>query len=65
MILRIDHIAIAVKDYERAFTFFTRLFGAIPGTYAREAPMQYLWQNLALGDLSRLELVIRNPGVRS
>jgi len=57
MILRIDHIAIAVKDYERAFTFFTRLFGAIPGTYAREAPMQYLWQNLALGDLSRLELL--------
>jgi len=57
MILRIDHIAIAVKDYEKAFTFFTRLFGAIPGTYAREAPMQYLWQNLALGDLSRLELL--------
>lgn len=57
MILRIDHIAIAVKDYEKAFTFFTRLFGAIPGTYASEAPMKYLWQNLAVGDLSRLELL--------
>jgi len=57
MILRIDHVAIAVKDYEKAFKFFTRIFGAIPGTYASEAPMKYLWQNFALGDLSRLELL--------
>ncbi len=57
MILRIDHVAIAVKDYEGAFRFFTRILGALPGTYAKEAPMQYLWQNLALGDLSRLELL--------
>jgi len=57
MILRIDHVAIAVKDYEKAFNFFTRLLGAVPGTYAKEAPMKYLWQNMALGDLSRLEIL--------
>lgn len=57
MILRIDHVAVAVKDYEKAFSFFTGVLGAVPGTYAQEAPMQYLWQNMALGDLSRLEIL--------
>jgi len=57
MILRIDHVAIAVKDYEKAFSFFTKIFGAIPGTYADDPPMKYIWQNMALGDLSRLELL--------
>lgn len=57
MILRIDHIAIAVQDYEKAFAFFTKLFGAIPGTYADDTSMKYLWQNMSLGDLSRLEIL--------
>jgi methylmalonyl-CoA/ethylmalonyl-CoA epimerase len=57
MILRIDHVALAVQDYKKAFDFFTGLFGAIPGTYADDGAMKYLWQNFALGDLSRLELL--------
>lgn len=57
MISRIDHIAIAVKDYDRAFRFFTEIMGAVPGSAANDGAMKYLWQNLSLGDLSRLELL--------
>lgn len=57
MINRIDHIAIAVRDYEKALFFFKDVLGAIPGTSARDDSMKYLWQNLALGDLTRLELL--------
>ncbi len=57
MILRIDHVALAVRDYDKALSFFTKLLGAIPGTYADDGHMKYLWQNMALGDLSRLELL--------
>jgi methylmalonyl-CoA/ethylmalonyl-CoA epimerase len=57
MILRIDHIAIAVRDYDRAITFVRKIFGVIEGTYADVEPMKYFWQNLSIGDLSRLELL--------
>ncbi len=57
MILRIDHIALAVRNYDKAFAFFTTLFGAVPGSYADDSSMKYLWQNMAMGDLSRLELL--------
>ncbi len=57
MIQRIDHIAIAVRDYDRAYRFFTELLGAIPGSSSRDDRMKYIWQNLSLGDLSRLELL--------
>ncbi len=58
MILRVDHIAIAVKDYPRARDFFTRILGAIPGSAADDNhAMMYRWENLGLGDLSRLELL--------
>jgi len=57
MILRIDHVAIAVRDYEKALRFFTDILGAIPGSHADDHGMKYLWQNFALGDLSRLELL--------
>ncbi|MCP4137879.1 MAG: hypothetical protein GY754_43355 [bacterium] len=56
MITRIDHVAIAVRDYEEAFRFFTGIFGAIPGAGA-EGEKKYYWQNLVLGDLSRMELL--------
>lgn len=36
MILRIDHVALAVKDYEKALAFFTKLLGAVPGAYAED-----------------------------
>ena len=57
MISRIDHVALAVQDYDKAFDFFTRVLGAVPGTGSRDDSLQYYWQNLALGDLSRLELL--------
>ena len=57
MISRIDHIAIAVKDYNKAYNFFSTLLGAIPGSHSTDENMKYLWQNLYLGDLSRLELL--------
>ena len=57
MISRIDHIAIAVSDYDRAFRFFSLLLGGVPGTSSTVDGMNYFWQNLYLGDLSRLELL--------
>jgi methylmalonyl-CoA/ethylmalonyl-CoA epimerase len=57
MISRIDHIAIAVKDYDRACQFFSGILGAIPGSSSTDQSMNYLWQNLYLGDKSRLELL--------
>jgi len=57
MIQRIDHIAIAVRDYNKAYRFFSELLGAIPGSSSRDDRMKYVWQNMSLGDLSRLELL--------
>ncbi len=57
MISRIDHVAIAVKDYDKAYRFFSTLLGAVPGSSSSDVSMNYLWQNLYLGDLSRLELL--------
>ena len=57
MISRIDHVALAVKDYDKALRFFLTLFGAIPGAGAPDGGMKYFWQNLAMGDLSRFELL--------
>lgn len=58
MILRIDHIAIAVKDYPKARDFFARILGAVPGSAADDNhSMMYRWENLGMGDLSRLELL--------
>jgi len=57
MIQRIDHVSIAVRDYDKALDFFTRILGAIPGSFARDAHMRYVWRINSLGDLSRLELI--------
>lgn len=57
MILRIDHVAIGVVDYEKAYRFFTEIFGAIPGAYSVDNNMKYRWQTLSMGDLSRFELL--------
>ena len=57
MISRIDHIAIAVRDYPAAKAFFETILGALPGAAARDNHMKYEWENLYLGDLSRLELL--------
>lgn len=57
MISRIDHIALAVKDYKQAYKFFNTVFGAIPGSSSKIDDMKYFWQNMYLGDLTRLELL--------
>ena len=57
MISRIDHIAIAVRDYDQALRFFRDVLGAVPGSCAEVPAQKYFWQNLALGDLTRLELL--------
>jgi methylmalonyl-CoA/ethylmalonyl-CoA epimerase len=57
MILRIDHIAIAVRDYPKARAFFDTLLGTVPGTSATVEPTKYHWQLMSVGDLSRLELL--------
>jgi len=57
MISRVDHVAIAVRDYNRAFGFFADILGAIPGSSGEDPSMNYYWENLYLGDLSRLELL--------
>lgn len=57
MISRVDHIAIAVRDHEKAVRFFRDVLGAIPGAAYEVPRQQFIWQSLLLGDLSRLELV--------
>lgn len=57
MISRIDHISIAVKDYEKALYFFRDILGAISGTSAEDHDRKYRWEIFSFGDLSRLELL--------
>jgi methylmalonyl-CoA/ethylmalonyl-CoA epimerase len=57
MISRVDHMAIAVKNFDAAFRFLTKILGAVPGTSAQDPGMKYYWENFSLGDLSRLELL--------
>lgn len=57
VISRIDHVSIAVRDYEKAFRFFSKLLGAVPGARAEDPSMKYTWQLFSLGDLSRIELM--------
>ena len=57
MISRIDHVSIAVKDYDRAITFFQKLKGVVPGTSGKNDSNHYFWHVLSAGDLSRLELI--------
>jgi methylmalonyl-CoA/ethylmalonyl-CoA epimerase len=59
MISRVDHVSIAVreKDFDRAFSFFADLLGAIPGASGEDPVMKYYWEILSLGDLSRIEII--------
>lgn len=57
MISRIEHISIAVKDYDKAVEFFQNVLGAIPGVGAEDGNLKFYWQIFSLGDLSRLELI--------
>ena len=57
LIARIDHVSIAVRDYEKAEKFFRTILGGLPGAAAEDPVTKYFWQIFSLGDLSRLELV--------
>jgi methylmalonyl-CoA/ethylmalonyl-CoA epimerase len=57
MILRIDHVSVAVREGHRARRFFETLMGAIAGAGAVDAAMKYRWNIFSLGDMSRLELL--------
>jgi len=59
MISRIDHVSLAVKNPEKAMSFFQNILGAVPGASATDPRMKYRWQILSLGDLSRIEIL--NP----
>jgi methylmalonyl-CoA/ethylmalonyl-CoA epimerase len=64
LISRIDHVSVAVRDYEKARAFFQDILGAIPGAVAEDPVMKYVWQLFSLGDLSRFEL-LRSTGTGS
>ena len=57
LISRIDHVSIAVRDYEKAEHFFRTVLGVIPGAVAEDPVMKYVWQIFSLGDMSRVELM--------
>ncbi|MBU2548438.1 MAG: VOC family protein [Proteobacteria bacterium] len=57
MISRIDHVSIAVRDYEKARAFFQDILGAVPCVAATDNHLNFYWRIFALGDLTRLELV--------
>lgn len=57
MLLRIDHVSLAVRDYDAAGTFFEKVFGALPGAGAPDSRLGFNWQVFSVGDLSRLELI--------
>ena len=57
LISRIDHVSIAVNDYDAAQRFFCTLLGSVPGAGMEDPNMKYVWQLFSLGDLSRLELM--------
>jgi len=57
MVLRIDHVSIAVRDYEKADAFFTKLLGLIPGGKGRDESAGFYFQVYSVGDLSRFELI--------
>lgn len=57
MILRIDHVSVAVRDSKKAADFFCSVLGAIPGASFIDQELKYLGSIFSLGDLSRLEIV--------
>jgi len=57
MISRIDHVSLAVRDYEAAKAFFEKAFDAVSGAAMEDSNLQYLWHMFTLGDMSRLELI--------
>ena len=57
MISRIDHVSIAVADYEKAEKFFIEVLGASGGLGGTDNSINFYWQVYSLGDLTRIELI--------
>ncbi len=57
MIERIDHISLAVKDIEKAKTFFCDILGLIPCAWSVLEDLKYLGQVFSAGDLTRMEMI--------
>ncbi|MFW9939547.1 MAG: VOC family protein [Candidatus Thorarchaeota archaeon] len=57
MITRIDHVSLAVKDYEGAVKFFTKILGAVSQYNGTDNNLKYYWETFSLGDLSRFEII--------
>ncbi|MFW9821504.1 MAG: VOC family protein [Candidatus Thorarchaeota archaeon] len=57
MIIRIDHVSLAVEDYEGAVEFYTKILGAISQYNGTDNNLKYYWETFAMGDLSRFEII--------
>ncbi len=57
MILRIDHVSLAVKDLEKAEKFFIDLLELVPGGMGGDEGSGYVYNVYSAGDLSRFELI--------
>lgn len=55
-ILRIDHVSIAVNDYEKAVEFFTKILGATSQSNGAEGgALEYYWEIFAfIGDKTKV-----------
>ncbi len=59
---RIDHVTLAVREYDKARAFFEDVFQVIPGTEGNGPPWDFRWRVFSLGDLTRLEIISANGG---
>lgn len=57
MIERIDHVSLAVRDLEKAKSFFCDVLGCVPCEWSVLEDMKYLGQVFSAGDLSRIEII--------
>lgn len=57
LITRIDHVSLAVRDYDKALDFFGKICGLLPGVSREDRAMKFIWQLFSMGDLSRFELM--------
>ena len=57
MFSRIDHVSIAVRDYEKARHFFEEVLGAVPCLGGMDDNLNFYWRVFAMGDLTRFELI--------
>jgi methylmalonyl-CoA/ethylmalonyl-CoA epimerase len=57
MISRIDHVAVAVEDFDRAECFFRSILGAVPGSCGEDPESKFFWKIFSAGDLSRIEIL--------